>query len=68
VPDRISVTLIPRARDELTEVAKNSGMSQTDIINRAISLYAMIARETAAGRDLLLRDRDTGDTTRVTLL
>jgi hypothetical protein len=66
--DRITVALIPRAVAELQRLQDRTGMSKTDLVNRAISLYEFITEQIAAGQDLLLRDKKAGETQLVRLL
>lgn len=66
--DRITVTLTPGVRSELNALTKSTGLSQTDIVNRAVSLYALIEKEAAAGGEILLRNRDTGQTASIRIL
>ena len=65
---RIGVLLISQAVEDLERTAARGGMSDTDIINRAISLYEFIDEQLAAGKQLLLRDPGNGETQRVELL
>ena len=67
VAERITVGLIPRVVAELERLQENSGLSKTDLVNRAISLSAYVAEQTAAGKDLLLRD-SSGEIERLHLL
>jgi hypothetical protein len=67
-PDRITVALIPKAATDLQSLQDRTGLSKTDLVNRAISLYEFIDEQTKAGQDLLLRDKNTGDTQIVRLL
>lgn len=62
--DRVTVSLIPRAAAELADLQQKTGISRTDLINRAISLYAFIAKHGEAGRELALHDPHS-DTTRI---
>lgn len=65
--ERITVALIPKAVAELQRLQGSTGLSKTDLVNRAISLYQFIDEQTRAGRDLLLQDKK-GDTQLVRLL
>ena len=38
-----------------------TSLSKTDIVNRAITLYEFIEAQLSAGRDILIRDGDTGE-------
>lgn len=59
---RITVALIPKASGDLAALQARTCLSKTDIINRAIVLYEFIDAQTRAGRDLILRDQQTGET------
>lgn len=67
-PERITVALIPRAADDLQKVQERTGLSKTDIVNRAISLYEFIDAQLRTGNDLLIRNPGTGETEIVRLL
>jgi hypothetical protein len=67
VAERITVGLIPKVVAELERLRESTGMSKTDLINRAVSLSAFVAEQLAAGNDLLLRDKN-GEIERVHLL
>ena len=60
-PDRITVSLIPRARRDLQQLHDKTSLSKTDIVNRAISLYEFIEAQLSAGRDILIRDGESGE-------
>jgi hypothetical protein len=66
--DRMSVSLIPRTVEELEQLHQETGMSKTDIVNRAISLYAFVTEQLDSGQDLLVRDRQTGELQLIQLL
>jgi hypothetical protein len=66
--DRITVALIEQARLDLAELRKRTGLSITDIVNRAISLYEFIDAQIKSGNDLLVRDGETKETQLVRLL
>jgi hypothetical protein len=68
VSDRISIALIPKAVAGLAALQERTGLSKTDAVNRAISLYEFIDTQLRAGRDLLVRDPETGKTQLVHLL
>jgi predicted transcriptional regulator len=59
--DRITVALIPKTGADLQRLQDRTGLSKTDIVNRAITLYEFIESQQHDGRDLLLRDQDTGE-------
>lgn len=60
--DRITVALIPKAADDLASYCARTRHSKTDAVNRAVSLLEFADAEMAAGRDLLVRDGETGET------
>jgi hypothetical protein len=67
-PDRITVALIPKAADELLRLQDRTRLSKTDVVNRAITLYEFIDARTSAGQEILIRDKETGETQAVVLL
>lgn len=60
--ERITVALVPKASEDLQRLQDRTGLSKTDIVNRAISSYEFIEAELRAGRDLTVRDSQTGET------
>jgi hypothetical protein len=66
--ERITVALIPKAAADLQQVHARTGLSKTDIVNRAITLYEFFDGMARAGQEFLLRDKETGETERVHLL
>lgn len=56
--DRITVALIPRAAADLAALHDRTGLSKTDLVNRAITLYEFIDSEIAQGREILARSAD----------
>ena len=66
--DRITVALIPQASEDLQRLQDRTSLSKTDIANRAITLYEFIDAQMRAGRDILIRDHETGETQVVRLL
>ena len=65
--DRMSISLIPRSAEDLEKLHEKTGLSKTDIVNRAISLYAFVTEQLDSGQDLLVRDRQTGEVERIQL-
>lgn len=55
-PDRVTVTLVPKAAGDLQRAVARTGLSKTDIINRAISLYEYLDARLSNGAQLLIRD------------
>jgi hypothetical protein len=66
--DRITVGLCRKVVGELELLQSLTGLSKTDIVNRAVTLYAFVTEQTTAGKDLLVRDGNTGEVERVRLL
>ncbi len=52
---RVMVTLVAQAAADLQDTHERTGMSKTDIVNRAISLYAFFEAEAKAGNELFVR-------------
>ena len=57
---RVTIALMPRAAAGLAALTGRTGQSKTDLVNRAITAYDFIDAQLSAGRDLLVRDRETG--------
>lgn len=62
VAERVTVALIKKAAADLAALTERTGLSKTDAVNRAISLYEFIEGQMRAGRNLLTKDRQTGET------
>src|SRR5271165_6445197 len=59
VVDRITVALIRRAAEDLQRLHDRTGLSKTDIVNRAISVYEFVDSESQAGNNVYVRDHKT---------
>jgi hypothetical protein len=57
----ITIPLIEKASDDLRIIYDRTGLSRTDIVNRAISLYAFIDAELRSHALLIVRRRDGKD-------
>jgi hypothetical protein len=66
--ERITVALIPKAGADLQKLQDRTGQGKTDIVNRAISLYAFIEAQLSAGHELAVRDGTTGETRIIVVL
>jgi hypothetical protein len=66
--DRITISLIPQAAEHLQLLQDRTKWSKTDLVNRAITLYEFIEDQIRQGQDLILRDRETGETQLVRFL
>ncbi len=62
--ERYSVTLVPPAVEAVNQLTAVTGLSKTDVINRAVQVYAFIEERLHGGSDLLLRNQE-GETERV---
>lgn len=65
VIDCVTVALIPPVRASLQQLQDKTNLSQTDIFNRAVTLYEFIEAQLSAGREVLIRDGSTGEIQRV---
>ncbi len=52
---RITVSLVRKAAADLRAATERTGLSQTDIVNRALTLYQFIDSELESGAELTLR-------------
>lgn len=68
VVDRITVALVKQAGEDLQTLQDRTGLSKTDLVNRAISLYRFIDAQVKDGNDLLVRDQRTKETQLIRLL
>jgi hypothetical protein len=59
--DRITVALVRKAAEDLSRLQATTGLSKTDIVNRAISLYEFLQAQIDAENDVVVRDRKTGE-------
>jgi hypothetical protein len=66
--EQISVALIPMVSDQLRRLQDRTSMSKTDITNRAITLYEFIDSQMQADREVLIRDKRTGEVQIVQIL
>jgi hypothetical protein len=56
--EAVTVALIPAARAAVTQTAGRTGLSETDVINRALQAYAYLEEQVAAGSEVLVRHPD----------
>ena len=54
----ITVILIPQADGDLARLHDRTGMSRTDLVNRAVSLYEFIDAQTRDGAEVVVRAAD----------
>jgi hypothetical protein len=62
------VALIAKSAEDLRRIQERTGLSKTDVVNRAVTLYEFIDGRLAEGSELLLRNKETGETEIVRLL
>ena len=59
-PRRITVSLVEKAAADLRRIIGRTRLSQTDIVNRALSLYEFVDSEISSGAEIIVR-RDGKD-------
>jgi hypothetical protein len=57
-PARITVALIAKAIADLRRTVERTQLSQTDVVNRAVSLYEYIDSQLSTGAELIIRRSD----------
>jgi len=67
VVERIKVNLIRKASNALHDAASRSGLSQTDVINRALILYDALDQLQEEGGQIFVREKDDSTVYRITL-
>ena len=65
VHERITVNLIEKASEDLSKTATRSGMTRTDVLNRALQMYGYLDAESRKGKEVLIRDKKTGEVWKV---
>jgi hypothetical protein len=58
--DRITVALVPKAAGDLRRTVGRTGLSKTDVVNRAVSLYEYLDARLSRGDEILVRDGESG--------
>jgi hypothetical protein len=64
--ERVTVNLTPNAAAAPARAAATTGDSKTDVVNRAVQVYALLTAEVRAGGHVLVRHAD-GDQERYRL-
>lgn len=67
VARRVTVTLVAKPARELHDLIVETGMTRTDLVNRAVTLYSHVQKRLDDGYELLWRNPH-GDLELVTLL
>ena len=65
---QLTVALIPTAETGLRRLQERTNLSKTDLANRAITSYEFFDAQLHAGRELIVRDRRTGESQLVRFL
>lgn len=55
---RMTINLTAMAAQALNELQQKLELSKTDVINRAVQVYAFIEKEDSKGKELYLRSPD----------
>jgi len=58
----LAVPLTRKAGDELQRLKERTRLSETDVVNRAITLCEFIDARQWAGQEILVRDKETRET------
>jgi hypothetical protein len=66
--ERLTISLVRKAGEDLQRLQERTNLSKTDIANRAITSYEFFDAQLQAGRELIVRDRRTGETQLVRFL
>jgi hypothetical protein len=66
--DRITVTLIAKATEDLRLLHERTSLTKTDLMNRAIILYQFVDDQLGSGHDIIARNKATGETWLVRLI
>ncbi|OEV09210.1 hypothetical protein AN218_22295 [Streptomyces nanshensis] len=62
----MSVGLVAPAKTELEWLASHLGLSQVDVINRALQIYGYVERQRAVGGEVLIRHN--GETEKIHII
>ena len=65
---KITANLVPRAVVALNHASGTTGDNRTDVINRALQVYAFISDAIDQGKLIIIEDPQTGDRERVVML
>lgn len=58
---KLTVMLIPKSMQALSDAAERTSLSQTDTVNRAIQLYDFFTQNRQKGNRFLLVDQQEGE-------
>jgi hypothetical protein len=68
VAERITVALVARAADDLKSTQERTGLSKTDVVNRALTLYEFVDSCLASGDEIMVRHKRSGEMELIRLL
>ena len=54
--EQVSIILTAKVAEELRRLQARTGLSQADIINRAVTLYDFVDEQLSRGNQLVIRD------------
>lgn len=55
---RITLTLIPAALQAVNWLSEATGLTSTDVVNRAVQLYRFYEEKRLSGAELVIRNQD----------
>lgn len=55
---RKSITFVPPAHKALVEEAEETGLSETDVVNRAVQVYRLLMERQRDGRRIMIEHED----------
>ncbi|MFC9932072.1 hypothetical protein [Streptomyces sp. NPDC127190] len=61
ISERITVALIAKAAESLQRLQRRTGLSKTDVVNRAVTVYDFIDQQLEDGNELLIRRKGTDE-------
>lgn len=61
VSERINAALIRESSEALAKLQDRTGLSKTDAVNRAITVYEFIDAEIREGNEIIVRDSEGRD-------
>ena len=65
---RVTVNLTPRAMSAMVDICGRTGLGKTDVINRALQIYALVEQLIERGEGVLNVVRPDGDVERIYII
>lgn len=65
---RMTTTFLAPTVEDIEWLTERTGLSQADVVNKAVRVWALIERETIDGNRLLVEDPETGVTERIIIV